>query len=363
MAPAGASQAEVRFFVPDGIAAVDKVSLAGSADVVGQAWEAADASVSVTPTSSGFTVTNGGSTASAVAQVVRADPGERYNLEVTARVPTGQQGTSVELAFSDEQLRPLGPVVRLGLGPLEFDDRAAEGRVPNEAVAGELRLVVPPGGSVEVVRLTLSIRPPAEVDLHFVADAPGELAMTGVVVVVDQADPVSAQVPAGGLCRPAPSGSGPDGEVCYCGACGTHGRVGHEEPILTDAGRPAGVSACPTCGTPRVRLGGPMVPHARRPNLPRFRVEDRPAGSGGPAIVARLRVDVPLVEINGIGHSRAAELRRLGIPDVVSLSRAAVSTVASLPGVSDRRAAAFIAEAARLVRERGRRVLFDDGTT
>jgi DNA-binding beta-propeller fold protein YncE len=359
VAPAGATQAEVRFFVPDGTAAVDKVSLVGSADMVGEIWEAPDAGVSVTPTGTGFTVSNGGPTASVVTQVVQADAGARFDLDVTARVPAGQQDTAVELVFSDEQLRPLEPVVRLALDPIEFDDRAASGRVPDTSVAAELRLVVPPGGSVDVARLTLSVRPPAEVDLHFAADAPGELAMTGVVVVVDQAEPVPAPLPAGGLCRPAPVGPGPDGEACYCGACGAHGPPGHEEPMVTDADRPASVSTCPVCGSSRMRLGGPVVAHARRPNLARFRVQDRPAGSGGPAITARLRVDVPLVAIRGIGSKRAAKLRALGILDVLSLARADSATVATLRGVSPRMAAAFIADATRLVRERGRRVLFD----
>jgi predicted flap endonuclease-1-like 5' DNA nuclease len=104
---------------------------------------------------------------------------------------------------------------------------------------------------------------------------------------------------------------------------------------------------------------GRVAAHARRPNLARFRVQDRPAGSGGPAITARLRVDVPLVAIRGIGAKQAAQLRALGIPDVLSLSRADVAKVASLRGVSASMAAAFIADAARLVRERGRHVLFD----
>ena len=359
VAPAGATQAEVRFFVPDGTAAVDRVSLVGSADVVGDTWEAPDAGVSVTSTGVGFTVSNGGPTASVVTQVLHADAGARFDLEVAARVPAGQQGAAIELVFSDEQLRQLEPVVRLALEPLEFDERAASGRVPDASVAAELRLVVPAGGSVDVARLTLSVRPPAEVDLHFVADAPGDLAMTGVVVVVDQAEPVPAPLPAGGLCRPAPVGPGPDGEACYCGACGAHGPPGHEEPMVTDADRPVSVSTCPVCGSSRMRLGGPVAAHARRPNLARFRVQDRPAGSGGPAITARLRVDVPLVAIRGIGAKQAAQLRALGIPDVLSLSRADVAKVASLRGVSASMAAAFIADAARLVRERGRRVLFD----
>jgi Holliday junction resolvasome RuvABC DNA-binding subunit len=67
---------------------------------------------------------------------------------------------------------------------------------------------------------------------------------------------------------------------------------------------------------------------------------------------------VPLEEINGIGQKRAAELVRLRIPDVVALADADPTTVASVPGVSDRMAEEFIAQAAKIVRERCRRVIF-----
>jgi predicted flap endonuclease-1-like 5' DNA nuclease len=82
--------------------------------------------------------------------------------------------------------------------------------------------------------------------------------------------------------------------------------------------------------------------------LPGYRVLDRAvARRRGPAIVARLQVDVPLQEISGIGDKRAAELTRLRIPNLAALAKADVATASSLPGVSDRMAEEFIAEAAK----------------
>lgn len=52
-----------------------------------------------------------------------------------------------------------------------------------------------------------------------------------------------------------------------------------------------------------------------------------------------------------------------GIGSVQSLAEADVAAVASLPGVSTRMASAFIRDALRLVRDRGTRVLFDEGVT
>jgi len=257
--------------------------------------------------------------------------------------------------------------VRLELDPLDFDDRAATGVVPGGATDAELRIVVPPGGSVELTALELSIAAATEVGLHFVSEAPGELTMTGVIVQLEDGEPAVVPLPADGLCPATPPGEGPAGESCYCGPCGRDRPVKRTDAILTDAGRPGSVATCPTCGAHRVRVGGRVVARAEHPALPRFQVPDRMVVRGpamgperhGPAVVARLRVDVPLVALDGIAARRADELRAAGIPDVVALAAADPATVAALPGISDKMARAFIAEAARLVRERGERVIFD----
>jgi hypothetical protein len=78
---------------------------------------------------------------------------------------------------------------------------------------------------------------------------------------------------------------------------------------------------------------------------------------GGPALVSRIRIDVPVTDLNFVGETRAAQLRAAGLTDLMAVARADVATIAALPGVSDRLAAQIIAEAATIVRTRGRRVL------
>lgn len=74
---------------------------------------------------------------------------------------------------------------------------------------------------------------------------------------------------------------------------------------------------------------------------------------------AKLRVPAKLTAIPGVATSRAADLRAAGIRTVVALAKAEAATVAELPGISEKMAESFIAEAKRLVEERGEHVLFD----
>lgn len=378
VAPAGATQAEIRFWLPEEAMIVDKVSLLGSADVVSGTWTPAAPTTTVLPSDAGLTISNGGAAPTSVTQLVSARPGDVFELEVTASV-SGEPGAAVELAFQDDTAAPVGELVRVPLDALDFDVRSAAGVVPAGAVEAELRVVLPPGAVVELVGMRLTLRAATDVGLYFASEAPGDLSLSDVGVTFEAADPRPVPVPPGGLCPPTQPGEGPDGEACHCQGCGTRGPVKQAQPALSPAGRPVVVTPCPTCGAQRLRLGGRPMLRARQVALPRFRVEDRgvaaratgvsvrsatgvsvrSAASGRPAIVARLRVAEPLEAIDGIAASRAARLVAAGIRDVVALSRADVQHVATLPGVSEAIAADLIAQARRLVREKGERVVFE----
>lgn len=359
--PAGATQVEIRFFTPGGGTAVDHVSLAGAGgevSTVATDWQPSAATVLVAPAAAGVALTNGGSAAAVVSRLlpVGGPAADRFELRLTARV-SGAPAT-LELVFGDETEVSLGPPARLPLDPLDFDDRAMAGPVPTGTAVAELRFVVPPGGSVEVAAVSLVCAAAQEVGLQFVSQAPGALAVTGLVVQLDEGQPAVAPLPRDGLCPSTPAGDGPDGEACFCGACGENRPVRRQAAAVTPAGRPAAIAVCPVCRTPRIRLGGRPAGHAEEVPLPRFRVVDRPAGAPGPAIVARLRADVPLTAVPGIAASRAADLARAGIPDGVALASADVRVVASVRGVSDRMARRFVARAAELARAQGQWVIF-----
>ena len=360
-APSGATQAEVRFFAPGGAMLVDHVSLTGTAvsasAATPSAWQPAVTGVAVAASDDGLTFANGGPVAASASQVVTVASGRSFDLLVTARVGVGTADAAVELAFASSLGAVVGEVVRLPLDPFDFDDRAASGPVPDGAVEAELRVVVPAGGSVELTALSLAVGTPEEVGLVFVSEAPGDLAMTGVVVRLDAAPPVVPPVPPEGLCPSTPTSE--DGEdTCHCASCGTDAPAKVEEPAVTDAGRPARVSSCPTCRATRVRAGGRLVARARPIPLPRFRAVDRLVARRGPALVARMRVDATLVDLNGIAAKRAADLRAVGIHDVVDLASANPAVVSKLRGMSNAGARSLIAQAAQVVRERGVRVAF-----
>lgn len=224
--------------------------------------------------------------------------------------------------------------------------------------------MLPPRAVIELRALSLSVGPAAEVGLYFASQAPGNLRLSDVGVTFEEGEPERLPVPTGGLCPATPTGEGPDGETCHCQACGKTGPVRQATAAVTPAGRPVAVTPCPTCGTDRVKLGGKVVRGARRPALRQFQARDRQvelrAGEARrPAIATRLRVAERLQDIDGIATARADTLRTRGIGDVVALSRADVTTVAKLLGVSVKKAEGFVAEARRLVRERGVRVISD----
>ncbi len=349
--PPGAVQVEIRFATAEGAMIVDHVSLAGSVELATGTWQPQSPAAAVTPAGAGVTIANGGPVDAYVAQPVTLTAGQQFDLLVTARVPG--PAAAVELAFAEETGMPAGSPARLPLDPLDFDDRALSGKVPAGAVEGELRIVVPPGGSVELTGLSLTTGSAGAVDLRFVSEAPGDLAVSGVSVQLDQGTPQSAPMPPGGLC-PASPGGGPD--ECYCCSCGEYRPVRRRTGALTDAGRPASVSSCPACGADRVRLGGRFTGLAGPLTLPRYRTPDR-AVMTGPALVVATRVEAPLTDIKGIGTARARDLKAAGIPDVVALAGADVRTVAALRGVSDQMAGTLIAAAVDLVRARGERVI------
>lgn len=359
-APHGATQAEVRFYVPEAAMAVDRVSLLASSDVAGDSWAPSDPATVVLPADAGgTTVSNGAATTQAVSQVAAVRAGDVYELSVRAQVREAPDAT-FELAFADDAGAGVGEVVSVPLRTLDFDARAAGGIVPAGAAEAVLSLVLPPGAVVELSELTFSVAAAAQVDLYFAAQAPGDLRVTDLGVAFEAGEPVPLPVPEGGLCPATPTGPGPDGEACHCQSCGSVRPVRRATAVITPAGRPAVVTPCPTCGTDRLRLGGRVGFRPQRPVLREFQAPDREISvSGSRPTVTRLRVREPLEVIDGIGTSRAAMLRARGISDLVSLSRAAVATVAALRGVSPEMAERYINEARRIVQERGVHVLFD----
>jgi len=357
VAPAGATQAEVQLVTPEGRMLVDHVTLSGSADVATSTWQPAAPSTTAVRADDGVTLSNGGTVASDVSQLVGVVAGDRFDLVVSAAV-SGEPGAVVELTFGDETGLSVGDPVRLPLDVLDLDARAASGQVPVGAVEAQLRVVLPPGAVVHLTELSLALGAPTDVGLYFTSEAPGDLSLTDVAVTLDRGVPRPVPVPPGGLCPVTPTGE--DGDACYCQACGEHGPATQGAKAVTGAGRAATVTPCPSCGAARVRLGGVPLRRAHVVALPQFRTVDRVLAApvrGAPALASRTTVDAPVTDIAFVGPVRSAHLRAAGIPDITALARADTALVAALPGVSTTLAAKIIASAAELVRTRGERVV------
>jgi hypothetical protein len=373
-APDTATQVEVRFTTPEGLMAVDAVTLTGAAegltnaavavrDGAADGWELTDPTATLAPAggAAGAHVRNAGTRTAALTQLVPAHPGDDYRLTATVRLtaPGSAGPAAIELVFLDELGVPSGPPVRIDVDALTFDVVIAAGQVPADVTDAEVSIVVPPGGTVEVDEVSLTLGPPATIVLDLVADAPGEVSVGRVDVGLDVRPPEVAPDPAGGLCPATPPGrDAGDPDACHCAGCGTTRPVHESRPLADRHGRPGSVTPCPTCGRDRVRVGGRAVAVSRDEGPPRFRVGVREP----PVRVPRtsvVRVDEPLAVISGISRSRELALRAMGIGSLPALATADPATVAAIRGVSLRMARDYVRQARDVVRERGYVELFD----
>jgi hypothetical protein len=105
----------------------------------------------------------------------------------------------------------------------DFETRAYRLEPPAGAVRAEVRLAVPAGAAVRLREVSLRAAPEAAIPLRFIAEAPGELSITGTGLVLDVAAPAALRAPAAGLVRPSRSdrvpGTGDKDDPC-CGCAG-----------------------------------------------------------------------------------------------------------------------------------------------
>jgi YVTN family beta-propeller protein len=389
LVPQGATQAEVRFTVPgSGYAAIDRVSLGATSEVVAnsglypdaegrpQLWAVENgsdpAAGSFEQGDRGVVVENAGAEPVAVSQKVPVKGGLPYalNLQVLALGAAAEQ-PAVELRWVSAQGTPLPSTVQ-SIPVDAFDRHLLQGTVPEAATEVDVRFEIPTGAVLEVSTVSFCQRDAIEVPVAFRSQAPGELAASGARVVYDLSPRPSDPVPSTGLCPPTPPHRAPGEapEHCCCPCCGSEEPLKHAEPAVTRAGRPAEIGHCSTCGARVVKVGGRLVPGARRA-IPDVIIPKR-AGAADVSERAVPGAEVPIapfrpvteiglrelaeplprlrpvsvVAVKGIGPSRAARLSRLGLGVVDRLAVAQPQAVAGLlGGVSAATAAKFIEEA------------------
>lgn len=332
VAPEGATQVEVRLHVARGaFLVVDQVSLRATSsgllngglgrsgpDGVPEGWSLAAGAadeLSIEVGAGGVVLGNDGTAEARLLQRVAVEAGALFELELEADVPDEVLAPPrLEVEWLDVGDAPVAPPIVQPLVPGAFDPRVVRSTVPAAAVTAAVVFVLPPGEPelVEVGGLTLRFPSTVTIPLTFVADAPGELTVSGPRVAYDVAPPQLPPAPPGGLWSPTPPGRRP-------------------APSAPESGSPA---------------------HEAHPHAPPAAGDRTTAAPRGGAAVATSTV-------SGIGPQRERALAAAGIASVDVLARTEPQTIAAALRIGGPSARAIVAEARRLA-SRGARVRWVD---
>ena len=379
-APSDTTQAELRVQAPPGVLAfADDVSLRATAGVLPNgalslAGDVLEGWLVSPPAPSGFSAVvtggalvlgNAGGVPVTLAQQAAVRAGQSYQLIVDAVTDAPATGgvPSADIAWSAAG-QPAGEPVSVPLTPGASRPVIRSVTPPAGADSAEVRVVLPPGAQVRVTRVSLDAVTITTVPVTFIAEAPGELTLTGWQVGYDAFDTVRVPpIPAGGLCRPGrplPVPGEASDTCCYCPTCeGEHDMAG-PQPAITGGGVPGTLLTCTNCGASVTLPGlaaadwpGPAGSVPGNPSRPRdgtpVRVTLAPdAARMLPPLTPAL--SVPLVAVVGIGPATAGRLNGLGILTMADLAASASARVAALPGVTDEQARSWIEQARALIR-------------
>jgi YVTN family beta-propeller protein len=278
MAPVGTEQAEVRFHVPEGVAAaIDRVSLIATTEAVANAdlslrqrgrvagwdWLAGTvSSVTTVTVKDGVQLRNASAETAELVQAIPVEGDRPFDLEFRGRTitsPSAKDKPRLELRWFKSDHLPAGAPLILEILPAGFDLALARGVSPSGASDAELCLVVPPGTTLETKRVSLKFSTTTPVPVTFIAQAPGELTVSNWRVAFEQAEVSAPLIPDTGVCTPTPPGRQPGetpDDCCFCPCCQAERTLTEVTPVETRAGRPARVGRCAACGTELVLFGG-----------------------------------------------------------------------------------------------------------
>lgn len=374
-APAGATQAEIRFRAMAGtVVALSSVSLAGASDALSNGalrdlgadgkphgWTVAPAGARLNVASSLFGVTrlrNAGTQTIDLAQAVDVPAQALGHVDFAARTADATTSPSLEIDFRANDGSALGTATSIAVGPGDFEQHPADVSVPNGSARVNIRLRLPPATTLDVSKLALAFADTVRVPLGFIAQAPGELRVSRAAVVYERVPAPPPQVPSTGLCTPTPPGMKPGDpcalDSCHCTRCNANRTMQRAAATATPSGRPATLGTCATCGTPMLRLGGlPSTVSASFATvqtpiaLPSFVI---PRTSATAALANAPRAaSLPVTAVAGIGQARARMLAEAGIKTIDDLARANAPDIAkTLRGVTPANAEILIKHAQRL---------------
>jgi YVTN family beta-propeller protein len=378
-APAGATQAEVRFNVPPGIVAlVGLISLAGTVEALQNAdmalktggqlagWQLLPAvapGVSLNTSGDEVQLRNNGAAPAELMQSIAVEGNRLFVLELRGRTeasPTARIHPSLELRWFKADDSQAAAHVVLNLSPQGFDSVSANGTTPPDAARAEIHLVVPAGTTQRVSNLSLRLFPTFNVPITFVAQSPGELSVFDWRIAFEQAEASRPPIPQQGLCVATPPGRMPGrthDDYHYCPNCGAEQLVAESTPALSPSGHPASVEVCSVCGTKSASVGGTTAKTAQplSTHLPPARlssvghsehVHTAESEEGAEGATGQ-----PLTVIVGIGPVRSMQLTALGINSLQVLAAATPEDIMQVKGITPELAADFIKQAKKLLAE------------
>lgn len=373
-APAGADQAEVRFTVPSNAAgAIDQVSLIATSEVATNAdfklqedgrlagWTLSPGvapGFAVLAADDGTQLRNAGAVTAELVQTVEAKSGAPFTLEFEGKAVAGstlQKSQRVELRWLNAAGASTGSPTVIEILPDGLASSVGSGTAPADATQAEIHLIVPAGTTQVVKRVSLRFSTPTIVPVTFIAEAPGELTVSGVRVAFEQVEATAPAVPDRGLCIPTPPGRGPgetSGDSCFCHHCESEQPIVEQKAVVTSAGRPSLTGKCATCGTKLLRQGGPRVVGAEPFSLRTTSTTTQPAVIH-PLISRRERsagnaeaiAAIPLTAIRGIGQARAKQLAEIGIDSVEKLAASTPEIVARIKFITLEMATQLVVQA------------------
>lgn len=367
-APPKAKQAEIRFsLAKDAKATIDLVSLSGTSEALanGDFKSKKDGQLTgwalepettpgfvVTETDDGLQLENVGSTTAELVQTVAAKEQQPFIVEFEGKtsVTSSSQTPRIELRWLNANKAPAADPTLVQLLPTALDLTTATGTVPDHSVEVQVRIVVPPGSTLDVKRFSLRYERFTPVPIKFIAESPGDLILSDVRVGFEKDEPKAPPLPADVLCRPtAPSGQQKD-HGCYCSNCQEETEMVKTEQTTTPAGRPAMKGRCANCSNEVVSVGGTVATSdaviARQTMEPRpVIVRSATVTSVSPQVVAQMR---RLTDIHGIGERRAKQLSDIGIDSVEKLAASTPENVVKIRFITEEMATRIIAEAKSL---------------
>jgi YVTN family beta-propeller protein len=356
IAPAGADQAEVRFSVSTGgVAAIDQISLIATLEAVANSdfqvrqngqlsgWTISPAvapGFAVLDTvDGGIQLRNSSAVMVELVQLVEAKKEEPFTIEIQRKTLAGSSALlnpEVEVRWFNADGKPTGSPTIVGLVSGAFASSTASGTAPGDATQAEIHLRLPARTTVEVKNISLRFTKPVIVPVSFIAQSPGELIVSDVRIAFERVGPKPPPISNRGLCPPTPPGREP-GEgshhCCFCTVCESEQMIEEMSEVSTEAGRPAMLARCMSCGTEFLRGSGVAStepqPISHDSTLGSPIVVAIAASVASPLQHKTVRT-VRLTDLHGIAERRARQLAAIGIDSVEKLAAATPETVAQI---------------------------------